>query len=887
MSTFYTRTKTRTRFARNKGTVSQAIAYIGDDHDTKRITNVSEDGIKYIVRIDPNFKQNHEGGRVPLHGHGVLAEAKATTDNKDIRKMKAVIEYYCSTKYQPNKYGVPRPTRGIDGYQEHTLTIPKELSLIALTDKERMRTAVAAAVTEALEEVYAGKQYAGVSAMHMMNKAAEPHNHVHVIVGKWMLRKQDQKWGSVNSASFYDDGIAKDGIKIKHAWTRAIHKHMQIAFGIKISFQKMGDKHECHVETKDHVPLKPLTRATLREKQKAYREACAPKVKRGNKGHEVPFDININDARILEVAARAPLNRENFETVFPDHPGGWERAEKRARRLQEVGLLDERLRPTKQFRDYAEVMFTCRAEYAAIKEDCDKFILEMAKAMQARVPDGTTVPTTMPMVPSIVEPNEMAKNEKEKEKDDDTERKTEQQAAHQPMQQAQPRHEDLGKRARKRLRKELAKAETAKRMLTNPMSIDDAVHKRPLEFAKLNEELDNRLKRLGTTQEQTMKLNADWTDRRREATPELRKWAEVEQKRWNHIAESEEKMRMMTPTRLAVFKANNMITRDEYQRKATEEHKKAALSLLRKERPENEVIMDDIRKDREMLHSMQNRIRRLIDDKKDAMQWAEPCDKNYIAKYYETRIRDLKGIARKIKTELDEKRSRAFEIEMSIPVSTALPHWNPAQPETMEQDDARAKTEAQILRGLRVMWLKEGVDADLQAVFEGWSIGITLRKIANGTCGEATKDLYVNALRMGEIMQTVESRLANSKQWLPPQLKTMELERKMTLMLTRCKVMQVPVPPDLFKATPKQMEAALEKNPALKRLAQEGSEFMVDWNHKTNYPYVAALFAVVKEVVQTQKASKTGPEVEPEEIDLHRHLHATTLPTVKNGGLSM
>ena len=68
---YYVRVATRGSAA--KGTPKQALNYITDGHDSRRDPSYSDAELHYIARMDPGWKTDLEGGRVPLVGCGQLA----------------------------------------------------------------------------------------------------------------------------------------------------------------------------------------------------------------------------------------------------------------------------------------------------------------------------------------------------------------------------------------------------------------------------------------------------------------------------------------------------------------------------------------------------------------------------------------------------------------------------------------------------------------------------------------------------------------------------------------------------------------------------------------------------------------------------------------------
>ena len=69
---YYVRCSTRSSGASSKGTPEQAIRYITDAHDAERDPAYSYEELRYIARLDPGWKADLEGGRLPLVGLGAL-----------------------------------------------------------------------------------------------------------------------------------------------------------------------------------------------------------------------------------------------------------------------------------------------------------------------------------------------------------------------------------------------------------------------------------------------------------------------------------------------------------------------------------------------------------------------------------------------------------------------------------------------------------------------------------------------------------------------------------------------------------------------------------------------------------------------------------------------
>jgi len=577
---------------------------------------------------------------VTLYGHGVLR------GQSGVKEMMPIFQDYCVPPKQPNIHGQLRPTRGTPGYKENTLTLPKELTLVCETDKGKTRRAVTAAIDQMLEAVYEGKDIAAVSAMHTKNKVGEPHLNVHLLVGKFGQRRDNEKWGSLNYAGFYDDKNAKDAAKIRGFWTKFIILELQKEFGVTVSFDEKG---KCQVTTKERVPIEALTKATRRERQIAYAESKAPRIQ-GKKGAMIPIKINMMDAKILETAARDILGRDSFVALFPSYQNTYHTIEKRIETLKSVGFLNDNLRPTNEFREYAEIVFGWKPEYGQLKADVDNFVRQMADSL--------------PRESLAAKPQEAT-------------REPEREDAGNPM-EAEPTEMPEAKpngRETRRQRNEKAKTEAKRRLAENPMSLEAAIHRHPLVFAQLNPYLRSRIARLNPTPGQLQRIEAELAQQRKMVTPEMRKWVETEQTVWNYIAESNEKIGNMTKAEYAEFKPNNDRIRMRLEANLKEQREKAELAVGNPNRPETAVILREIRLDTDLLESLQNRIQHQTHDRNHERESTGPNDRNNASKRYGAKINGLAKIAEKIKAELDEKTLMASQIDSMMPVPTAPRHW--------------------------------------------------------------------------------------------------------------------------------------------------------------------------------------------------------------------
>lgn len=391
MAAYYGKSITRSSGAKNKGTASQAMDYLQDDHDSKRIAQVSEAELDYMARVNPGYKTEQEGGKIPLQGYGRcegLSEAE----------MRKTLEESCKPNYLS---AAGNPTRASEGYTSHVVTLPKELSLMAETDPGKAKAAIDRAVKESLEKTYPGKDYAAVSSVHTRNSNGEIHYHAHVLVGKFVKDIKTGKTHSINNAEAMG-GNARDGNKIKGHWHTAINREMEKEFGIRIENRKDG-KPVIHMP--DGASLAPLNRASRRELEKAV----APEVKYTDKhGQERTrqFSLNQMDAKIYEIASRdrgkGGWNREAFLKAFPKEAARIDRFEKRVETLKSVGYISEAGKVTDNFRTHAE------AKWGKDSPQLQQLRLELerenaGKGRVRSVSPGTPLQTAIQAKPEIQE----------------------------------------------------------------------------------------------------------------------------------------------------------------------------------------------------------------------------------------------------------------------------------------------------------------------------------------------------------------------------------------------------------------------------------------------------------------------------------------------------
>ena len=386
MAGYYAKTQTRSSGATNKGTAAQAMNYLTDDHDTKRMGQVSDAEMDYMARVNPGHKTDLEGGRIPLLGYGRcigLAE----------KEMRATFEAACKPSHLS---ALGYMTRGSEGYKSHVLTLPKELSLVAETNSKAAKQAIEKALHEVLEKTYAGKELAAVAAVHTRNANGEIHFHAHVLVGKFVEDRATGKIHSINNAKAMG-GNARESGRLKEHWQASINQEMEKAFQIKIENQLQG---RAIVTFSDGVKLAPLNRVSRREME----VRMAPEIRMTDSKGEARtrrFTLTKMDQKIFENTFRdrgkGGWDREVFLKTFPKELDRIERYEKRVQTLQSVGYLTHAGRVTEAFRNHAEV------KWGKDSPQLQQIRVDLENQKKAVRYGTLTVPTGNPLSRAVVE----------------------------------------------------------------------------------------------------------------------------------------------------------------------------------------------------------------------------------------------------------------------------------------------------------------------------------------------------------------------------------------------------------------------------------------------------------------------------------------------------
>jgi hypothetical protein len=329
---YYVRVATRGSAA--TGSPKQALNYITDGHDARRDPSYSDAELHYIARMDPGWKTDLEGGRVPLVGVGALA------GELDEKKLAERFEDSCQPYHS---------LRGTTGYKSITLTVPKEVSLYAEGHREEAKAAINAAIKNALDRAFVGFRYSAVAAIHTRNEVGEIHYHVHVLVGKFARSIETDRLVSLNSTA------GKNGHsrvrEMKDGWQEGIDKEFRDR--LQLGIEQKTARSPVALVLPDGTRLEPLNRESRRMLEK---ELCPTFTDTSDDGHAVPrrFRWSAMDDRIFEIASGArgtsAWDVVAFKDAFPDQTRFVARYEARVHTLQSIGYLSSSGTITSAFR---------------------------------------------------------------------------------------------------------------------------------------------------------------------------------------------------------------------------------------------------------------------------------------------------------------------------------------------------------------------------------------------------------------------------------------------------------------------------------------------------------------------------------------------------------
>ena len=320
--TYYVRMATRG--SAKTGSPRQALNYITDAHDIRRDTTYSDAELHYIARMDPGWKTDLEGGRVPLVGFGELA------GELDEKKLFHGFEESCLPYHD---------LRGTTGYKSLTLTLPKEVSLFAEGHRDEAKAAMNAAIKQALDRAFIGYRYTAVAAIHTRNQVGEIHYHAHVLVGKFAQKVAKGRTYSLSSLAGGNTGH-KRLLELKLGWTEGIEKEFRER--LQLGIEQKTPRSSVTLVLPDGSRLEPLNRDSRRVLEK---ELCPTFTETTKSGQVVTrhFRWSAMDDRIFEIASGArgtsAWSAKAFKDLFPEQSRYLSRYEARVRTLKAVGYL--------------------------------------------------------------------------------------------------------------------------------------------------------------------------------------------------------------------------------------------------------------------------------------------------------------------------------------------------------------------------------------------------------------------------------------------------------------------------------------------------------------------------------------------------------------------
>jgi hypothetical protein len=336
---YYVKAMTRSSRASAKGTPRRAIGYITDNHDARRDPGCSDAELRYIARLGEGWKTELEGGRVPLVGFGNLEGVT------DIEELTSRFEGACQPWHD---------RRGSTGYKSLTFTLPKELSLLAEGHREEAKAAMYAGVREALARAFAGKEIAGVAAIHTRNEAGEIHFHAHVLVAKFARDRVTGRMVSLNSKAGGNSAVRVRDLKA--GWKEAVDRELAASLGLRVEQRRPFARPALVLPEGTRLP--PLDRDSRRMLDKhlapAYQEVTAS-------GQVVQKVLRLSDAmdgRILEVASGAGgagWRAAGFLAIAPGEAKYLGRYEKRVQTLKKACYLTAEGKVTAAFRTHYAV----------------------------------------------------------------------------------------------------------------------------------------------------------------------------------------------------------------------------------------------------------------------------------------------------------------------------------------------------------------------------------------------------------------------------------------------------------------------------------------------------------------------------------------------------
>jgi hypothetical protein len=341
---FYVKVMTRGEKGTAQGSPSQAMDYLTDGHDQRRVPAFSEGEVEYIARMGEGWKTEMEGGRIPLVGFGIL---KGFEDQAVLRE---AFEDACRPQWHSAVKG------GKTGYKSIVATLPKEASLYAEGHPEEAKAAMYAAAGAMLEKAFPGRDITAVAAIHTRNENGEIHYHAHILVGKFAHDPETGKTYSLNSVR---GGNTPERVAaLKKAWKEEVVKEFKDRLGV--GMEQTRAHGPVVLELPDGTRIEPLNRASRRILEKKLEPTYTTETPSGVATVKV-LKLNEMDSRIFEIASgkrgKTGWSREEFEKAFPDQAKWADRHEKRVETLRSIGYLTTEGRITQDFKNHYTAKF--------------------------------------------------------------------------------------------------------------------------------------------------------------------------------------------------------------------------------------------------------------------------------------------------------------------------------------------------------------------------------------------------------------------------------------------------------------------------------------------------------------------------------------------------
>jgi hypothetical protein len=375
---YYVRCNTRSSGATSKGTAAQALDYITDAHDSERDPSFSNPELRYIARLDPGWKQDLEGGRLPLIGlgalHGCTDQAKLAHDFQEA----------CQPYHD---------RRGTTGYLSYTFTLPKEISLVAEGNPRKAREAIYAALQKTLETTFPGKDVSAVTTVHVRNQAGEVHYHAHVLIGKFAYDRERKRPYSLNSASGGNTGKERLS-RLKGAWKEHVDIELKSRLGLTITQPTSNARPALTLADGTYIPpLNQDSRRMLEKHLKFRLSTTSPAGLATTKN----FKWTHFDPTIYELAAGKRgrgWDPAAFKRLFPKQAPRLKTYESRVATLKRIGYLTPEGHVTEAFTLHYRAKKGDHPELQRIRADLHKLSRRGSKPGGPSGGGGATAPST-------------------------------------------------------------------------------------------------------------------------------------------------------------------------------------------------------------------------------------------------------------------------------------------------------------------------------------------------------------------------------------------------------------------------------------------------------------------------------------------------------------